>query len=426
MSNNLLVVGLQWGDEGKGKIIDALTAQYDAVVRFQGGANAGHTVHVGEDKFVLHLIPSGILHPDKQCIIANGVVVDPQCLIEELEELRARGCEADGRLRISDRCHVVMPYHKIMDGLEETELGDQQIQTTRRGIGPCYADKAARTGIRFGELIDRDVFRKRLQDTLARKNLILTRIYDADPIDFGEVWESYCGYADMLRPYVADTVAMLHNMEREGGSLLLEGAQGAMLDINFGTYPYVTSSNVCAGGATVGAGLPPSSIGQVLGIVKAYCTRVGGGPFPTEQDNELGDYLRERGNEYGSTTGRPRRCGWLDAVALNYAVRVNGVNALSLMLMDVLTGLDEINICTGYMVGGRVIKDFPSAPGVLEGVEPVYESFEGWQADIGDVRNFDRLPASAVKYVRAVETLTGVPVRMISVGPGRSQLIERD
>ncbi len=426
MGKNLLVTGLQWGDEGKGKIIDVLSRQYDAVVRFQGGANAGHTVHVGEEKFVLHLVPSGILHPEKQCIIANGVVVDPECLTEEIEALKARGCDVDGRLWISDRCHVVMPYHKMMDGLQEAELGDRQIQTTRRGIGPCYADKAARTGIRFGELVDPEIFRPRLRQALDVKNRILTRIHGADPIDFDDVWDSYHSYAERLKPFVRDTVDMLHGLEREGKSLLLEGAQGAMLDINFGTYPYVTSSNVCSGGATVGAGLPPSSIDDVLGIVKAYCTRVGGGPFPTEQDNEVGAYLREKGNEYGSTTGRARRCGWLDAVALNYTVRVNGVSSLSLMLMDVLSGLPEIRICTGYRTGARTLEGFPSDAGALERVEPVYESFKGWEADIADVKRFDQLPEAAMDYVAAIESLTGTQVKMVSVGPKRSQLILRD
>ncbi len=426
MQKNLLVAGLQWGDEGKGKIIDVLSAKYDAVVRFQGGANAGHTVHVGEDKFVLHLVPSGILHPGKQCIIANGVVVDPQCLIEEIEQLKARGCDALGRLWVSDRCHVVMPYHKVLDGLQEAGLGEQQIQTTRRGIGPCYADKASRTGIRFIDLLNPDVFRTRLRDAVAMKNKVITGIYGADPVDFDEIMEIYSGYAEALRPFVRETVAVLHALEREGRPLLLEGAQGVMLDINFGTYPYVTSSNVCSGGATVGSGLPPSSIGEVLGVVKAYCTRVGGGPFPTEQDNEIGMFLRERGNEYGSTTGRPRRCGWLDAVALNYAVRVNGVGAIALMLMDVLTGLEQVRICTGYRLDGRLLDFFPSDTGALERVEPVYESFRSWSDDISGVTTFDGLPEAAKDYVGGVEEIIGVPVRMISVGPKRSQMIMRE
>ncbi len=423
MGGNRLVLGLQWGDEGKGKIIDALSGDYDAIVRFQGGANAGHTVHVGEDKFVLHLIPSGILHSEKTCIIANGVVVDPDCLMREIEGLKERGITAEGRLWVSARCHVVMPYHKALDELREAELGGRRIQTTQRGIGPCYADKASRAGIRFEELIAPDVFRRRLKETLKEQNRTITRIYDADPIDFETVLEQYRALGDALKPYVGNTVAMLSGMKREGKSLLLEGAQGSMLDVNFGTYPYVTSSNVCAGGATVGTGLAPSAIDGVTGIAKAYCTRVGGGPFPTEQDNEVGSFLRERGNEYGSTTGRPRRCGWLDAVALNYALNINGVDTLALMLLDVLSGLDEIKVCTAYRKGEETLKDFPPNADMLESVKPLYESFKGWKEDLTGVERFDQLPDAAVDYVRAVERLTGTPVSMVSVGPRRSQLI---
>ena len=426
MNNNLVVVGLQWGDEGKGKVIDALSSEYDAVVRFQGGANAGHTVHIGDEKFVLHLIPSGILHPEKQCIIGHGVVVDPESLLQEIEELEARGCEVAGRLWISERAHVVMPYHKQLDGLHENRLGERRVQTTRRGIGPCYADKAARTGIRFAEFVDPDMFSSRLDETLAFKNKVLTRIYDAEPLDHGELVQQYGGYAERLRPYVTDTVSMVNGLRSEGKSFLLEGAQGVMLDVNLGTYPYVTSSNVCAGGAAVGSGLRAADTTDVLGIVKAYCTRVGGGPLPTEQDNEVGDYLREKGNEYGSTTGRPRRCGWLDAVALRYAVQVNGVNSISLMLLDVLSGMPELKICTGYRLEGKEISGFPADAAALGEVEPVYEDFEGWQADITGAAKFGDLPRAAADYVSAVEKLTGIPVKMVSVGPGRSQLIFRE
>ncbi len=425
MSKNLLVVGLQWGDEGKGKIIDALSEQYDAIVRFQGGANAGHTVYVDNEKFVLHLIPSGILHQDKQCIIANGVVVDPECLSEEIDGLRERNHHVEGRLWISGRAHVVMPYHKMLDGLQEAELGDQQIQTTRRGIGPCYADKAARTGIRFAEFVNPDVFRDRLEEVLTLKNKIISRIYDGDPLNVDDVYERYSGYAEKLRPYVKNTVAMLQRYENEGKTLLMEGAQGTMLDINNGTYPYVTSSNVCAGGAAVGTGLPPSSVTDVMGIVKAYCSRVGGGPFPTEQDNETGEFLREQGNEYGSTTGRPRRCGWLDIVALRHTIAVNGVSGISLMLLDVLTGLKEIKICTGYKINGEQLKEFPAEVSFLGKVEPIYESFQGWQEDITGAKEFAHLPAAARDYVKAIENLIDLPVKIVSVGPGRSQVIQR-
>ncbi len=425
MNKNLLVVGLQWGDEGKGKVIDALSEQYDAVIRFQGGANAGHTVMVNNEKYVLHLIPSGILHEGKQCIIANGVVVDPESLMEEIEGVEAKDIDVEGRLWISDRAHVVLPYHKILDGLQEAKLGNRQIQTTRRGIGPCYADKAERIGIRFAEFIEPDVFRTRLAEVLKRKNKILTKIFDINPIKFNDIWEPYSKYAERLRPFVKNTEALIHNLQETGKTLLFEGAQGTMLDVNYGTYPYVTSSNVCSGGATVGAGVAPSSIHEVMGIVKAYCSRVGGGPFPTEQDNDIGNILRERGNEYGSTTGRPRRCGWLDMVALNYSAKINGATGFSLMLMDVLSGFEEIKICTAYELNGEKIDYMPAESSPLEKVKPVYKTLSGWSEDITHAKRFEELPKAASDYVIAIENMTGVPVKMVSVGPGRSQVIHR-
>ncbi|MFW6457753.1 MAG: adenylosuccinate synthase [Planctomycetota bacterium] len=423
MSENLLVVGLQWGDEGKGKIVDVLSDNHDAIVRFQGGANAGHTVKVKDQTFVLHLIPSGVLRKGKLCIIGNGLVVDPECLMEEIQGLEERGIDVTDQLVISDRAHVVMPYHKMLDGLHEESLGDRKIETTKRGIGPCYADKAARSGIRFAELINPDSLRTRLEDALRLVNKKLDRVFGRPSLDIDEVYGQYSEYADTLRPLVHDTVAMLHDMRQQGKTLLMEGAQGTMLDINFGTYPYVTSSNVCAGGATVGTGLPPSEIHGVMGVVKAYCSRVGGGPFPTEQDNEIGETLRELGDEYGSTTGRPRRCGWLDAVALRHTVAINGADRLSVMLMDVLSEFETIKVCTGYRVDGDILQNFPANVATVETVEPIYDEFDGWQTDITTARSVGDLPREAREYLTAIEHLTGAPVAMASVGPERDQIV---
>ncbi|MFP4176705.1 MAG: adenylosuccinate synthase [Planctomycetota bacterium] len=426
MSENVLVVGLQWGDEGKGKVIDVLTDRHEAVVRFQGGANAGHTVKVGDQTFILHLIPSGILHENKLCVIGNGLVVDPECLLTEIEELEDRGIPVSDQLVISDRAHVVMPYHKMLDGLHEELLGDDKIETTQRGIGPCYSDKAARTGIRFCELLEPDTLRERLESALEVKNRELESIYGVEPLDIEEVYEQFCEYAERLEPFVDDTVRLMHELGRQNRSILFEGAQGTMLDINYGTYPFVTSSNVCAGGATVGTGLPPSRIDRVLGIVKAYCSRVGGGPFPTEQDNEIGETLRELGDEYGSTTGRPRRCGWLDAVALRHTVAINGVSGISLMLLDVLSEFETIKVCTGYRIDGEKVDSFPASVRQVERLDPIYEEFEGWKCDITGARTMDDLPAEARQYIAAVEQLIGVNVEMVSVGPGRRQMVEVD
>lgn len=426
MSENLLVVGLQWGDEGKGKVIDVLSDEYDAIVRFQGGANAGHTVQVKDETFILHLIPSGILRTGKLCIIGNGLVVDPECLLQEIEELEERGIQVEGELVVSDRAHVVMPYHKMLDGLHEQSLGDRKIETTKRGIGPCYSDKAARSGLRFAEMIRPERFRQRLQDALRIKNKELELVFGVEPLDFDEVYEQYSEYAERLRPYVQDTVSLMHRMTKEGQDILLEGAQGTMLDINFGTYPYVTSSNVCSGGATVGTGLAPSQIDRVLGVVKAYCSRVGGGPFPTEQDNEIGDRIRELGNEYGSTTGRPRRCGWLDAVALRHTVALNGAESISVMLLDVLSEFETLKVCTAYRLDGEIVENFPADCEVLERAEPIYDEFDGWQTDVSEARSMDDLPTEARDYLSAIEHLTGARVEMVSVGPERDQIARRN
>jgi adenylosuccinate synthase len=424
MRKTTVLVGLQWGDEGKGKVIDALTEQYKIVVRFQGGANAGHTVVVNDDKYVLHLVPSGILHEEALCIIGNGVVADPAGLAEEIEGLKARGVRVKDNLMISDRAHCVMPVHKLLDGARERSRGDGKIGTTGRGIGPCYADKASRCGIRFAELIDPDVFRQRLENLLDLHNPILEKVYDVEPLDVDEVYEEFCGYADTLRPYVKDTVSVLQRAVVEDQDILLEGAQGALLDINFGTYPYVTSSEIC-GGASPGTGLPATGIDNAIGLVKAYCSRVGEGPFPTEQENETGERLRERGNEYGSTTGRPRRCGWLDCVALRHTVAINGVDSIALMLLDVLSGFETLKICTSYKLDGNRIDAFPANVGDVERVEPVYEEVPGWSEEITECRTWEDLPQAARDYVKTVQQAAGARIDIISVGPNRAQTIHR-
>jgi adenylosuccinate synthase len=419
---NLVVLGLQWGDEGKGKIIDVLADDFDLVVRFQGGSNAGHTVWIDNEKFVLHLIPSGILRPEKLCVIGNGVVVDPKALIEEIEELQGRGVAVAENLCISDRAHVVFSFHKVIDGLRESVRGSGKIGTTGRGIGPAYADKAARVGLRFAELIHPRCFRESLRRLVDLKNAEIQELHGGEPLEFDAIYEEYAGYAERLRPFVRDTVRMLHDAAGEGKRILLEGAQGAMLDLNFGTYPYVTSSNVVAGGALVGTGLTFRQIHHVLGVVKAYSTRVGTGPFPTEQDNETGNRIRDRGNEYGATTGRPRRCGWLDAVALRHAVRVNGADAVILTLLDVLGEFETIRVCEAYRVGDRTVSDFPADLAALDEFEPVYRDVPGWHCEIGEARRIADLPPAAREYVTTVEKLIGVPVAGASVGPDRAQI----
>ncbi|CEP68506.1 Adenylosuccinate synthetase [Moorella glycerini] len=418
----VVLVGAQWGDEGKGKITDYLAEKAEVVVRYQGGSNAGHTVMVGEQEFKLHLVPSGILYPGKLCLIGNGVVVDPAVLVQELDGLAERGIDTSS-LRISDRAHLILPYHKGLDAAEEERRGEAQIGTTKRGIGPSYVDKTARTGIRVGDLLDWEEFRGKLTRNLAAVNEVLAKIYDRPGYDLEVILDEYTGYARRLRPLIADTVRLVNEALKDGRRVLFEGAQGTLLDLDQGTYPFVTSSYPTAGGACIGAGVGPTKITKVLGVAKAYTTRVGAGPFPAEVTGRIGDTLREQGREYGTTTGRPRRCGWLDTVILRHAAEVNGLTGIALTKLDVLTGIDPLRICTGYRYGGEIIRDFPASLKVLQQCEPVYEEVPGWQEDITAARSLADLPAACRSYIRRLEELVGVPVHLIAVGPRRDQTI---
>jgi len=418
------VVGVQWGDEGKGKIVDILSNKAHVVVRFQGGGNAGHTVVVKGEKHVLHLIPSGILHKSV-CVIANGVVVDLIQLLEEMAELRKRGIKVDGRLFLSDRAHVVMPYHKFLDKHHEQSSGKGKIGTTQRGIGPCYADKAARKGIRVADLYNDSLFADRVQAFTAEKNKILAALYGAAPLDAARIIEEYRSYAAKVRPFVVDAVEMVNSAIDRGRSVLFEGAQGSLLDIDFGTYPYVTSSNSDACGISAGTGVPPKKIGGILGVAKAYCTRVGEGPFPTELTDALGEKLREIGGEYGATTGRPRRCGWFDGVTSRHAVQINGIDEIAVTKLDVLSGLDEIKFATAYRHNGTTTEQMPSETEVLAKCTPVYRTFKGWKDDLSKVTRFDDLPRAARIYLNFMERYLKVRVSMISVGKDREKTIVR-
>lgn len=414
------VIGLQWGDEAKGKIVDLLTQQSDFVVRYQGGANAGHTVVVGDQTYKLSLLPSGVLTPGVTCVIAGGVVINPAKAIEELDELKGRGMTHLDNLKISDRAHVIMPWHFAEDRVLDKSTGGEDIGTTQRGIGPCYRDKVGRSfAVRMGDLY-RDSFAERVRHIAAAKNELLAA---EDRIDADAVIEQYSGFAEKLKAHVCDTTEMLLTAAEEGKQLLFEGAQGSLLDVDHGTYPYVTSSNSSGVGVCNGSGVPAKHITHTLGIVKAYSTRVGGGPFPTEQDNEYGQHLRDQGNEYGTVTRRPRRCGWLDAVALRYTARLSGVDAISVMLMDVLSGLKEIKICTAYELDGRTTDTYPSHVDDLRRVTAVYETLPGWDEDITGCREMDQLPPAALGYLKRVSELVGAPVEYVSVGPGREQTI---
>ncbi|WP_131023913.1 adenylosuccinate synthase [Clostridioides difficile] len=419
------IVGSQWGDEGKGKVIDYLATQADVVVRGQGGNNAGHTLVVEGKKYALHLIPSGVLNPNTVNIIGNGIVFDPKGFLEELEMFKTDNISTEN-IKISDRAHVIFPYHKELDALSEEARGDLKIGTTKKGIGPCYMDKTERSGIRICDLMDKDKFAIKLKAQIDAKNEIVKNIYGKEELfDFETIYNEYLGYAEQIRKYVADTSVIVYDAVRAGKKVLFEGAQGTLLDLDLGTYPFVTSSHPTSGGFAIGAGIGPNMIKDVVGIVKAYTTRVGEGPFVTEQINEIGDKIREQGHEFGVTTGRPRRCGWFDAVIVKYAARVNGLTSISFMLLDVLTGFDKIKVCTSYKMGDKIITDFPASLDDLAKCEPVYEELDGWNEDITQIDNFDDLPENAKKYVAKIEELVGVSVDMVSVGPNRAQTIIR-
>jgi adenylosuccinate synthase len=422
---NIVVVGAQWGDEGKGKVVDILAPGFDIVARYQGGHNAGHTVRVGERKFVLHLIPSGIIQGQCLCVIGNGVVVDPQAFNSEVQELESLGVECEGRLFISSRAHLILPYHGALDRAREQSLGAQSVGTTMRGIGPAYEDKAARSGVRAGDLLYPDLLREKVRVNLEEANRRLLAI-GAEPLAVEPVADQYLVEALRLKPYVRDTAAMINGAVREGKSVLLEGAQGTMLDVDHGTYPFVTSSSATAGGAATGTGLPPRLITGVLGIAKAYTTRVGGGPFPTELLDDAGAYLQKRGNEVGASTGRARRTGWFDAMVVRYSTMINGLDAIALTKLDVLDEFEEIKICTGYRFHGELIEEMPYGANVLAECEPVYETVEGWKIVTSAITDYDRLPAAAKSYVSRIEELCDVPVAMISTGPERGETIIRE
>lgn len=421
--SSLVVIGAQWGDEGKGRYVDYLAGMADVVVRYQGGNNAGHTIVLGDKKYDLHLVPSGIFSDNKKCVIGNGVVIDPKYLIEEIEKIEKAGFSTE-RLYISDRAHVVMPYHIMLDKLSEAKLGDKKIGTTVKGIGPCYTDKTARIGIRFCDLLDREIFSDKLKAVLADKNEILTKIYGAEPLDYDKVLEEYRGYAKKLEKYVADTTVLIYNEYKEGKKILFEGAQGALLDIDFGTYPYVTSSHPVSGGVYVGSGIGAGMLDNVVGVVKAYCSRVGEGPFVSEILDEIGNDIREKGHEYGVTTGRPRRIGWLDAVALRYSARINGFTSLAVTRMDTLEGFDKIKMCVGYELDGKEIDYLPANINTMDRVVPIYKEFDGWENTRG-ARSFEDLHSNAKKYIEELEKQVGIGVSLIGVGPERSQCVRK-
>ncbi|MBQ2763491.1 MAG: adenylosuccinate synthase [Firmicutes bacterium] len=420
----IILIGSQWGDEGKGKITDFLAERSDVIVRSQGGNNAGHTVISGNEEYKLHLIPSGILYKDSLNIIGNGVVIDLAVLLDEMDQLKERGVSFD-HFYISDRAHLILPYHKVLDGLEEDAKGDAKIGTTKRGIGPAYADKVNRVGIRVCDLMEFDEFERKLKVVLKQKNTLLEKVYDHAPLDKAEIVAEFKVLAERVRPYVADTSVLLDGVLKDNKKVLFEGAQAVHLDIDHGTYPFVTSSSPAAGGALTGTGVGPTKIDQVIGVAKAYTTRVGEGPFPTELFDETGEELRKVGHEYGVTTGRPRRCGWLDAVLLRYSVRVSGVTDLALTKLDVLDGLDEIKVCVGYRYGEEELSEFPASLKRMENCVPVYETLPGWKEDITKCSSYDELPENAKAYIARVEELTGAPVSIVAVGPERNQTIVR-
>lgn len=426
--STLVVVGSQWGDEGKGKITDLLSEEADIIVRYQGGCNAGHTVVIGDKQFVFHLIPSGILHPGKKCLIGSGVVVDPESLWQEMENLRKEGVEIDGRLFIDPKTHIVLPYHKTLDELKERKRGKDKLGTTKRGIGPAYIDKIARTGIRMVDLIDEKSLSKKLEINWKEKNEIFNKLYGLKMSNQEKInlIKKYQEYGQLLKKYLMDVSLYLNQAINEDKKILFEGAQGTLLDVDHGTFPYVTSSHPIAGGACVGTGVGPTKIDKVIGITKAYTTRVGRGPLPTEMQGEMEEYIRQKGREFGATTGRPRRCGWFDAVVVNYAVRINGMDSVALTKIDVLSDLNKIKICTSYKSDGKLIKEFPASLETLQKCIPVYEEMKGWKKDISQVTNYEDLPPQLKAYIHRIEELIKTKMVILSVGPQRRQTIIRE
>lgn len=420
-----IIVGAQWGDEGKGKIVDLLSEQYDIVARYQGGANAGHTVHVGDKTIILHLIPSGILQPNTICVIGNGVVLDPAALIDEIKLLEQEGISVKGRLFISQNAHLIMPYHKMIDQASEEKQGDNRIGTTGRGIGPAYVDKINRKGIRIVDLLHRESFEKKLRLNIQEKNDIIEHIYGKSPLDVDQIISEYLAFDRAIDQYIKDVSIYLNNAIDAGKKILLEGAQGTLLDVDHGTYPFVTSSSPSSGGACIGVGIGPTKIDGVIGVMKAYTTRVGQGPFPTELSDAHGDFLRAEGHEFGATTGRPRRCGWFDSVVARYAVRINGINSLAITKLDVLDKLDRIRICTAYRCGDRLVREFPTDLHILQQCEPVYEELPGWNEPTTDIKEWEKLPQKTRDYLEYIQSKVGVPIDIVSVGSKRSQTIFR-
>lgn len=421
--STVVIVGAQWGDEGKGKIVDFLTEKAAVVARYQGGHNAGHTVVINNEKYILHLIPSGILHKGKKCIIGNGVVIAPDALISEIDGLKKRGIDTDGNLLISKNAHVIMPYHTAIEKENENKKGNKKIGTTGRGIGPSYTDKVARHGIRMMELLTPNVFKEKLSANLSTINFLLENFYKTAPLKADAIYDEYMRYAERLSRYIADTDVIINNKIDSGENVLFEGAQGTLLDIDHGTYPFVTSSNTIAGGACTGLGVGPTKINRVLGIVKAYTTRVGEGPFPTELKDELGESIRQKGGEFGATTGRPRRCGWLDIVILKYAIRINGLTGIALTKMDILDGMDKLKICVGYKYNGKLYEEFPKEAEILENCEPVYEEVEGWKESTLGIRDLDNLPENARQYIKKIEEMLKAEAQIISTGQKRDEII---
>ncbi len=422
--NTRIIVGAQWGDEGKGKIVDLLSEKADIVARYQGGANAGHTIVFDGQKFVLHLIPSGILHPHCQCVIGNGVVIDPAALMDEISMLEKLGISIQGRLFISHKAHLIMPYHKLLDSARE-QSSTQSIGTTGRGIGPSYIDKFSRVGIRIVDLLDRASLEEKLRANIEEKNILLTKIYDKAELNIEEIVREYLAFDTQIDQYITDTTALLNQAIKDGKNVLMEGAQGALLDVDHGTYPFVTSSNPTSGGACTGLGVPPTSIGSIMGVVKAYSTRVGNGPFPTELLDATGEFLRAEGAEFGATTGRPRRCGWLDLVALKYSFMVNGITEIALTKLDVLNNFDEILVCTEYQIGGKALKYFPADCSQLDAIEPHYVALQGWKTSLAGITSYDELPENAKKYIQYIEEFTGASVTIVSLSPNREDTIIR-